>query len=168
MDVVSSIEIRKSIRRYKDLEVSEKDLREVLKAGVLAPSAKNKQNWKFIAVRDKETNLKLREACGNQKMVGEAPVTIVILGKDDHIMSIGQSALTVDCSIALSFMMLRATELGLGTCWLGRVFSEQVKEILDIPDEYTVVAVTPLGYPAEEGRVRTRKDFDEVVSFEKF
>lgn len=83
-------------------------------------------------------------------------------------MKIGQMTAPVDCSIALSFMMLRATDLGLSTCWLGMVDSEEVKKILNIPEEYEVIALTPLGYADEEGRPRNRKSFDEVVHFNQF
>lgn len=168
MNLMDCIEHRKSIRKYKDTAVSTEDLESVLQAGILAPSAKNQQAWKFIVVDDKELNLKLRSACFEQKMVGEAPITLVVCATQNREMKIGQMTAPVDCSIALSFMMLRATDLGLSTCWLGMVDSDEVKRILNIPEEYEVIAVTPLGYADEEGRPRSRKDFDEVVHFNQF
>ena len=79
------------------------------------------------------------------------------------MISCGQSTATIDCSIALSFMILEATELGLGTCWLGSVDPETVKEVLDLPKDYTVVAVSPLGYPAEVPAPRPRKSIDQIL-----
>ena len=78
-------------------------------------------------------------------------------------MGCDQRASTVDCSIAMSFMMLAATAEGLGTCWIGGFTQEPLKEALGIPAEYDVVALTPLGYPAEEGRPRDRKSLEELV-----
>lgn len=98
-------------------------------------------------------------------MIGQAPVSIVMLSKSERMMPIGLEAGIIDTSIALSFMMLQATELGLSTCWLGNVDAPKLKEILEIPEEYTIVAVTPLGYADEEGIKRTRKPFEELVSF---
>ena len=83
-------------------------------------------------------------------------------------MRCGQPARTVDCSIALSFMMLEAAEQGLGTCWLGAFEQEGVRRALHIPPEYDIVAVSPLGYPAEEGRPRSRKPLEELVVRERW
>ena len=83
-------------------------------------------------------------------------------------MACGQPARTIDGSIAMSFMILEAEELGLGTCWLGAFYNDQVKSALSIPEEYDVVAVTPIGYPAEEIPARPRKSAGEVISWEKF
>ena len=77
-------------------------------------------------------------------------------------MGCGQSAATVDCSIALSFMLLRATELGLGSCWLGAFDANAVKRTLALPEDAVVVAVTPLGHPAEQPAPRPRKNPSEV------
>ena len=65
-------------------------------------------------------------------------------------------------------MILAATEEGLGTCWIGAYKEDEVKEVLNIPDRYRVVGLTPLGYPAKEGKDRGRKSLSKVVSWEKF
>lgn len=168
MNVIDCINERKSIRAYLDKPIPKEDLKSVLEAGIAAPSSKNAQAWKFVVVDDLLLNLKLRSACYEQNMVGEAPVTLVICATANRQMPIGQMTAPVDCSIALSFMMLRATELGLSTCWLGRVNEKEVREILNLPEDYVVVAVTPLGYANEEGRPKSRKGFDEIVHFNKF
>ncbi len=168
MTVKDAIEKRKSIRKYLDKPISEDDLKTILEAGRLAPSARNLQRWKFIVVTDKEKRMLLQKACHDQKMIGEAPATLVVLGKGSRMLPVGHEGVAMDASIALSFMILQATELGIGTCWLGLVKSEMVKEVLNIPDEFNVVAVTPLGYPAEEGVPRNRKDFEKIVCFEEF
>lgn len=168
MDVMEAIKARRSIRKYSSKPIEEGKLSAVLEAARLAPSANNAQGWKFIVVRDKEKIKKLEAACGNQKQVGEAPVVIVVCATRKHTMTCGQPAETVDASIATSFIMLEACEQGLGTCWLGFFYQDKVKEILDIPDDATVVAITPLGYPDESPDMRPRKSAAEVISFDKF
>lgn len=168
MNIMESINLRQSIRNYETKPISDEDLKEVLEAGRLAPSARNAQAWKFIAVTDPKVNMELRPACHNQNMVGEAPVTIAICSNNTADMTCGHSKATVDCSIALSFMMLRAVELGLSTCWLGHFDQDMVKSVLNIPDDYTVVAMTPLGYAANTPTKTPRKPLDEIVSYNKF
>ncbi len=168
MTIMETINARQSIRNYDSKPVSDNDLKEILEAGRLAPSAKNKQAWKFIAVTDTKINMKLRPACKDQKMVGEAPVTLIICSNNTANMTCGHSKATVDCSIALSFMMLRAVELGLSTCWLGHFDQDMVKEVLEIPEEYTVVAATPLGYATQTPPKTPRKNLEEIVSYNKF
>jgi nitroreductase len=82
-------------------------------------------------------------------------------------MMCGQPRYTVDVSIAMSFMILQAQELGLGTCWIGKFSEGDIKKILDIPDDLRVVAMTPLGYPAEDPSIRSRKEMEHIISFDK-
>jgi nitroreductase len=169
MDIQNAIRGRRSIRSYRDTPVEKEKLLQVLEAGRLAPSAKNRQEWKFIAVTDPAAKLRLVEAGYGKKFLAEAPVVIVACATEvEYVMACGQPAGTVDVSIALSFMLLQAHELGLGTCWLGNFSEAAVKEILDIPAAVRVVAMTPLGYPADDPAARPRKSLEQVVSFEKY
>ena len=109
------------------------------------------------------------EAANGQKFVGQAPATIVGCSTEsERLMPCGQLAYTVDLSIAVSFMILEATELGLGTCWLGAYDEEAVKKVLDIPDEIRVPAMFTLGYADENPDPRPRKELNEILCFEKF
>jgi nitroreductase len=167
MSVLDVVKSRRSIRKYMDKPIEEEKLLNVLEAGRLAPAANNAQQWKFIAVKDPALIKKLVPACGNQSFIAEAPVILVICTNgEERTMYCGQSADTVDCSIALSFMILEAAELGLGTCWLGFFSNDKVKRVLNIPQENNVVAVTPLGYAAEAPALRPRKKMSEVVSYD--
>lgn len=164
MDVFEAISKRRSIRRYKDTPVEEDKLGKILEAARIAPSAANRQEWKFLVVQDKETREKLIDAANGQKFVGEAPVTIVAISTEsERIMPCGQPAYTVDLSIAVSFMILEATELGLGTCWLGAYKEDEVKKILDIPEEVRVPTMFTLGYADENPGPRPRKDLNEIL-----
>lgn len=162
MTVMQAIEARRSIRHYTDQPVTDEELLAVLEAGRLAPSARNLQGWHFTAVRDVSLRGALCTACNGQQMVAEAPAALVVWADGERMMGCGQSAATIDCSIALSFMLLRATELGLGSCWLGAFDQNAVKQLLGLPQEAVVVAVSPLGHPAETPAARPRKDPDEV------
>lgn len=165
MSVMEIIQKRRSIRSYTDRPVEEEKLQAVLEAGRLAPSAMNKQEWQFYVVRNKDLRTRLVAACGGQKMVGEAPVVLVVGSREGGTMLCGQKRSSVDSSIAMSFMMLEATEQGLGTCWLGAFENDKVKQVLNIPEEISVVAVSPLGYAAEQPLPRPRKPMEEVAVF---
>jgi nitroreductase len=169
MDVFMAIEKRRSIRTYKETEIEAEKIDKILESARIAPSAANRQEWKFIVVKDSNTRKKLEKAAMGQKFVTEAPVTIVACSTEsERVMPCGQYAYTVDLSIAVSFMILEATELGLGTCWLGAFQENEVKEVLDIPEEIRVVAMFTLGYADEDPSSRPRKSIDEIISYEKY
>ncbi len=169
MDISQVIKQRRSIRSYREIELEDSKLNRVLEAARLAPSANNRQEWKFIAVKDKLLREKLAEAASRQYFIAQAPVVIAACATESQsVMRCGQPRYTVDISIAVSFMLLQAAELGLGTCWIGAFDEARVKEILKVPDGIRVVAITPLGYPAEEPGPRPRKDFDQIVCFDVY
>jgi nitroreductase len=168
MDVFEAIKGRRSFRAYNSKGIEEDKLKRVLDAGRLAPSASNMQDWKFIVVKDESTRKRLVQAAGGQQFVGTAPVILVGCGTAQKEMTCGQLTYPIDVSIALSFMLLEAQELGLGTCWLGHFHEDEVKQVLNIPEQIRVVAMTPLGYPSEEPIARPRKELSEFVSFETY
>ncbi len=169
MDVFQAIQSRRSVRAYQDREIEKEKLDKVLEAARLAPSANNRQEWKFIVVKNKDTRERIAEAASSQAFVGQAPVVIVACATETQsIMTCGQLRYTVDVSIAMSFMILQAQELGLGTCWIGAFDESGVKEILDIPDDIRVVAMTPLGYPSQDPAARPRKEVEQIVCFDKY
>ena len=169
MDVFTAISNRRSVRAYKDYEVEDEKLKKVLDAARLAPSASNRQEWKFIVVRDGETRKKLKNAALGQSFVAQAPVVIVACATEaERVMACGQSAYTVDVSIACTHMILQAFELGLGTCWLGAFHEGEVKDILKIPEHIRVVTMIPLGYPDQPPLMKSRKSLEEIVCYEKY
>jgi len=167
--VLEAIKKRQSVRSYQDKEISEDVLQQVLEAGRLAPSANNKQHWKFIVVKDEDLRKKLVPACKNQEFVGEAPVVIAGCGTDpDYVMTCGEHSYSIDLSIALGYMSLEAASLGLGTCWIGAFYQDQVKEILGVPEGVRIVNLLTLGYPKELGVRRGRKPLSEIVCYDKY
>jgi nitroreductase len=169
MDVREAISQRYSVRHYEDRPVDEDKLMRVLGAARLAPSASNRQEWRFVVVRDRARREALAQAARSQAFVGEAPVVIVACAVDtERIMSCGLPSFSIDVAIALEHIALQATEEGLGTCWIGAFDADKVKELLEIPEDARVVQLMPLGYPADEPKPKVRKEMHEIVMREKW
>lgn len=171
--VLKAIEKRRSIRKYLDKPVEEEKLKTVLEAARLAPSWANKQCWKFLIIRDNGIKQKLADSLHQTnpatKATASAPLVIVLCANPEQSGSCsGMDYFLVDVGIALENMCLQAYELGLGTCIVGLFNEIKIKKILDIPEEYRVVALSPLGYPAYEPEQRPRKSLEEVVFDQKW
>lgn len=169
MELMEIIEKRRSVRAYKTQEISDEKLSKVLEAARLAPSASNRQPWKFIVVRDPAKRGELAKASRGQSFVGEAPIVIAgVALEPERVMSCGVPAYAVDLAIALEHIALAAQDEGLGTCWIGAFSQEEVKKILGVPDQYKVVALMPIGYPEDAPGPKTRKPLDDIVCYERF
>jgi nitroreductase len=169
MDVFTAIKGRRSVRSYKPQEVEQDKIEKIMEAGRLAPSANNRQQWKFVAVRDRETRQKLVRAAMNQSFIGQAPVVLAACATEsEKVMMCGHPTYAIDVSIAFAYMLLQAYELGLGTCWIGAFNEEEVKTILAVPRDVRVVALSPLGYPASWPDPRPRKGMAEIVCYDGY
>nr|WP_321409895.1 nitroreductase family protein [uncultured Carboxylicivirga sp.] len=162
---------RYSIREYKSQKVSKALLMEVLEAGRLAPSAANKQPWKFIVVSEEDNLSKLKSAY-NREWFKKVPQIIVVCG--DHSESWKRSFdskdhCDIDIAIAVDHMTIRASELGLGTCWVCHFDPVLVKDLMQLPDSIEPIALLPIGYPLEnKPPYKIRKNLDEIVFEERF
>ena len=120
-------------------------------------------------VIDKNLKEKLVTACKSQKFVGEASVVIVGCATNpNYKMGNGEYSYALDLAIAMDHMSLEATSLGLGTCWIGAFYQEQVKEILNVPEDVRIVSLLTLGYPKELGPKTGRKPLSEIVCYDKY
>ncbi|MEM3028827.1 MAG: nitroreductase family protein [Thermoproteota archaeon] len=140
----------------------------VLEAARLAPSAVNRQPWYFIIVTDQKIKEKLKSAYPRD-WFSSAPVIIVACTspREAWVRKEGEEYWKVDIAIAMQNLVLIAWEETLGTCWIGAFDEQEVKKALGIPQEIRVVAMTPLGYPAEEKEpVVDRKPLSEIVHYE--
>lgn len=165
-------EQRRSVRAYKPDPVPDELLQTVLEAGRLAPSACNKQPWRFIVVRGEAARRALGAAYARE-WFWQAPVVVAvcILPKEAWVRSYdGRNYAMVDGALALDHLMLAAAELGLGTCWIGAFDPAAAREILGLPDGVEVVGMTPLGFPDVEAnpRVRSRRPLGETVMKERW
>ncbi len=170
MDIYQTIRLRKSVRAFRDQDVDEAVLNRLLQAARLAPSAKNFQEWRFIVIRDRETRKQLAEAAKGQKFVAQAPVVLACCAEtDNHVMTCGQLCYPIDVAIAIDHITLCAVAEGLGTCWIGAFFEDQVKEILNIPPEIRVVQLLPIGYPRDPGpEEKSRLPLETIVRYERW
>jgi nitroreductase len=129
-----------------------------------------------VVVRNEQAREALGTACHNQSFIAQAPVIVVGCGLPDLAykrMGGSGNSVDMDVTIALDHLTLAAAEAGLGTCWIGAFDEAAVKRILGVPAEAKVVALTPLGYPAEPGLLRPvaekeRKKQDEVIGFDRY
>lgn len=169
MELKEAIKKRESIRDYEDKPVPEEKLLKVLEAARLAPSAINRQPWKFIVVREGKRRQELARATGGEAHVAKAPVIIAAVATmPEHVMRCGVPAYAVDLAIAVDHMTLAAVDEGLGTCWIGNFSQEETRDILKVPGNYRIVTLLPLGFPKQTGRPKVRKSLDEIVCYETF
>jgi nitroreductase len=160
---------RRSIRKYQDREVEDDKILKMLDAARWAPSAGNTQTWRFYVVRNREMKQRLSRAALGQRHVRDAPVVIVV-GYDMQEMYSAYRERGVnlyaiqDAAAATQNMLLRAYDLGLGTCWVGAFDETEVSKILSLPKYIRPVAIIAVGYPAER-EVSTRKPLERIVEF---
>lgn len=164
MEFYETVRQRYSCRRYRPDPVEPEKLERLLEAARLAPSAANRQEWRFIIVKEAEKRQRLMKAAQNQTFVGEAPVVIVAAAATNHhVMRCGEKCYPIDVAIALEHLALAATAEGLGTCWIGAVDADQVREICAIPPEVPIVDLMTLGYPADRQKEKKRLPLAEIV-----
>ncbi len=170
MTVEDAIKNRYSVRSYSVKPVEEEKIKELLEAARLAPSAGNRQEWRFVVVTDEQARKELAGAAAGQMFVGKAPCVIACCADTDfHKMTCGQLTYPIDVAIAIDHITLRAVELGLGTCWIGAFYEEEVKKILNIPEKIKVVELITLGYPESVAqRPKKRLNPEQVVFYEKW
>jgi len=151
MDVEETMRRRKSVRRYLSRPIEKEKIVKLIEAARLAPSASNRQEWRFVVVRDRSKIEQLAVASCNQSFIKEAPLVIVACAQtDSYVMRCGQLCYPIDVAIACEHIVLEAVELGLGSCWIGAFYEEEVKKILNIPSEIRIVELLALGYPHPE------------------
>ena len=161
LSLVDVILSRRSIRKYLDKSISLDVMNTILEAGRQAPSAGNGQPWHFIVITDQQTKEALSHGRYNT-FLKDAPVAIVACGYIGT--GQGRKWSTVDTSIAVQNMVVAAWSLGVGSCWIGDFVESEVKQLLGIPNDYQVVTLLSLGYPAEVPEARARKSLGEIVS----
>ncbi len=168
MELYEAINRRYSVREYRNDDVEGEKLKRVLDAGRMAPSARNRQDWKFVVVRDPAVKTALVEAA-EQPWMSAAPVIIAVVGTGNNTMFCGVPSDPVDCAIALDHMTLAAAVEGLGTCWIGHFKQDECRNILGVPAEYTIIEMLTLGYPAGEvPPAKDRKALEEVVCYDRY
>ena len=187
MEVIEAIKTRRSIRRYKTTQVDDEILKIILDAARWAPSWANTQCWRFIVVRDTQTKadlantlLKVTRKDGQtdnpaKEAIRTAPIVIVAcaeLGKAGCYQGKPTTDkgdwYMFDVALAMQNMALAAHSLGLGTVHVGLFDATRAADILTVPPGFCAVEMTPLGYPEMESKTTVRKEFSEIVFYDKY
>jgi nitroreductase len=174
------LETRRSVRGYTSQPVKEEDIKAIFEAARVAPSACNSQTWRFLTVTDRILIQKIAQE-GMRPIIRNAWIetaSLIIVGCSQlDILAIRVGSLVtgieyyqIDMGIAMEHIVLKATELGLGTCWIGWFHEKKIKEILEIPKTVKVLALLTVGYPKEKDvtPVKKRKPLEEIFYREKW
>lgn len=157
MDVFEAMEKRHSVRSFDAArEVPDELVSRLLGCACLAPSAGNVQPWRFFVVREARLKEGLAAAALGQGFVARAPVVIVVCADlEPHAASYGRRGVELysiqDTAAAVENMLLAATALGMGACWVGAFREEEVARLLGLPKHLRPLALVPVGYPARPG-----------------
>ncbi len=173
MDLFQAIFDRRSIRRFIDRPVEEEKIAKILDAGRWAPSVGNLQEWRFIIVKDKKRIVTISEAALGQYWMNRAYAIIVVLTNDRRVTSSygrrgAELYIKQDAAAATQNILLAAHSLGLGACWVGSFDDSSLRRILKIPDEISVHALIPIGYPAEKPNAPHRLNLDHIIYFDEY
>lgn len=179
--MIKSIEMRRSIRKYKDEAVADADILQLIESARLAPSGSNTQPWHFIVVKDKSVKQRVAEVSHNQKWMVAAPVFIVCIAdirsriKEESKLILDENSseeevkqIIRDTSIATEHILLTAASLGLGSCWVAWFTQNEIRPVLNIPSDKYVVGIITLGYANEQPAPRPRKKMDEILHYEQW
>jgi nitroreductase len=179
--VLEPILDRRSIRKYTAEPVSDAAIEQILEAARLAPSGSNTQPWHFIVVRSEAQRRALAEVSHRQTWMVEAPVHVVCVGDIrcrlpayegpalDEASGLPELKQVIrDMAIAVEHLVLEATTLGLGTCWIAWFTQADIRPVLGIPGDKFVLAVVTIGHPAESPAPRARRALSEMVRMERW
>lgn len=170
METIDSILTRKSVRKYSDKDISNESLEIILKAGQAGPTARNRRDWQFIVVKEKETLNKMAGFLGAliASPLREAKMAILVIG--DANLSADDNW-QIDCAIAAQNMILAAHELGIGSCWIG-TFPNKGKmkfqsKLFDLPKYAIPHSIIAFGYPLDPSGFYDPKDKKPVLEEKK-
>lgn len=177
MDFFQTIHQRRSIRKYTSDPIPDDHIIQMLEAARLAPSAGNYQPWKFVVVKDPKTIQQLARAARKQNFLKKAAAIIVAFAdanvylppppREPGLLMI-PPCFEIDVMIAIEHLILAATALGYGSCWVGAFNETDVKKVVSIPERMKIVALVSLGVAAENPKPPFRKPLSEIVFHEKY
>jgi nitroreductase len=165
MSLLDAIMTRRSIRKYKPETVPQQTLERILEAARYAPSADNEQPWHFIIVDD----AKIKDRLSKRRWSGfiaDSAFTVVGCAYIGNAHSRKWS--TIDTTIALQNMVIAASSLGIGSCWVGDFQEAEVKKMLEVPKDWKIVSLISFGYPNETPNATPRKPLREITSHNRF
>lgn len=164
MNFLELVKQRYSCRAYKPLGVEKEKLDYILECVRLAPSAVNKQPWRFRIVSKEEDKARLQQ-CYNRDWFKTAPMYVVasVLHDEEWVRSDGKHHGDIDIAIAVEHLCLAATEQGLATCWVCNFDAVLCKELFNLSDNEEPAVLIPLGYAEDEVKPKNRKPIEAIV-----
>lgn len=165
-DFLKLLKIRRSIRVFQDKDIPKDKLEEILDTARFAPTARNVQPWEFVVVTDKNKLAELANLGQNAGFMAQASVCIAVFCADTHYFLEDGSAAT--CNI-----LLAATALGIGSCWIAgdkKPYCRQVNALLNAPSGMKLISLIALGYPQEKNtfKIAEKRALKELLHWEKF
>ena len=169
MEFSELIRNRYSVRAYRPDPVEEEKLEQVLEAARLAPTAANRQPFQMIVIHTQGREDDLRRIYRRNWFV-QAPLVVCICAIPDEgwVRMDGKGYTDVDATIAMDHLILAATDLGLGTCWIAAFDPAAAREVLGLPAGVEPIAFTPLGYAADQPGSKQRKPKPDLVRYERW
>ncbi|HHX80600.1 MAG TPA: nitroreductase family protein [Acholeplasmataceae bacterium] len=162
---------RRSVRNYLPDPIEKEKIDKILRAAMQAPSARNQKPWRFLVIQDREELDRLSEVAPNLRLLKEAPVAIFTFFKKENLAA--PLFVQQDLSVATMNILLQATELGIGNCWLGLYPNTErtslVNNALGTPEDLEVFSAITLGYPKDPDALHFVNRYEpEKVYYEKF
>ena len=164
MNFLELVKSRYSCRAYKALDVEKEKLDYILECVRFAPSAVNRQPWRFHVIRKEEDKEKLQQ-CYSRDWFKTAPMYIIasVLHDEEWVRADGKHHGDIDIAIAVEHLCLAATEQGLATCWVCNFDAAMSKTLFSLPENEEPAVVIPLGYAADEIKPKNRKHIEEIT-----
>jgi len=162
-EILQAILKRRSVRRFTNEPVTREQIETILEAGRFAPSGKNSQPWQFIVVESDERRAELAKLVPQKGMVAAAPVTLAVLL--DHDVGYDELKDAQGIGAAIENMLLAVHALGLGACWMGVARDEVVETLVEAREGEELMAIIPIGHPAESPTRSPRRPLSEIVRF---
>ncbi len=170
MNFLELAKARFSVRSFKSDAIEEEKLNLILEAGRVAPSACNKQPQKIYVIQSEEMRKKLASVC---KFTFDAPAVLAVCYDRDKAwkndLMPGYCSGETDAAIVCTHMMLEAWELGIGSCWVGWFNAAEIEKALNLPENVTLCALLPIGYPTEDAiptKLHTKiRDYNDTIQF---
>ncbi|MCJ7691264.1 MAG: nitroreductase family protein [Clostridiaceae bacterium] len=169
MDFYDVVKTRKSIKKFKDTPIDTNKLDRMVNAAMMSPSWKNNTSYKFILVNDKTKLEQISKAINNKdnsaaQSIIEAPMTAIVVANPESSGEVEEKEYyLVDSAIAMEHFILSATNEGYGTCWIAALDEDIIRNTLSIPQNYKVVALTPIGEIFESKEHNEKKDVKNFV-----
>jgi nitroreductase len=171
MELIEVIKKRRSIRNYSEKHLDWEIISDILDAGRYAPSSGNTQDWRFIVIRNEDKIKEIAKIC-SQDWIGKSKALIIICSDLHKVKRMyeekGELFSIQNTSAAIQNILLRAYDLGVGSCWVGDFNEKELVELLKIKSTAKPYAVITLGYPKEKSKSAERDDLDTVTFFEEY